>query len=486
MADEKEHDTTQSPVQEVIGAFGGLRPLAKALGVAVSTVQGWKERDSIPATRHEDILKAAAEQSLMLDVMLVRACDTARGAKTTPVKTAPLMGKSSIPESGSLPKEPPKKDIKPIEKETKETEKKNQPPVGNSTTQKQKTQQQKETTQQEQKAPQNSKEKILPPRKAQRFLGGAFFWAVLGLVIVGGAFVARGYWFPVIQTAVRFGDDELLRSDDRPQSDDIAQGGFAPDDVEHRLRALERIVADQQTLLAQSARDFAALAQEQNRLASAAFSVPSQTAGSPTQSAEGADVIRLQAQIDGLRGQFAQSSDVPLYLVLSIFQLRDALRGSAPFVRELDLVRQAGQGHATLLRVLDPLDAIAAEGLPSLMSLKRDFPAMARAVISADKVNAANGWLARAVGRVTDLASLRRTGFEDGQDLEAQIWRAENLLLEDDLDGTVQELRQLQGPTLRAADDWLARADQRVQARLLLRQLTSLLGDLMARGGTEQ
>ena len=481
MADKKEHDTKQSPVQEVILAFGGLRPLAKALGVAVSTVQGWKERDSIPAARHEDILKAAAEQSLVLDVMLVRACDTVRGAKTARPKTAPLMGKSSIPESGSSPKESPIKETKPTEKKTKETEKKDNPPV--ESTSALKTKQQEETTQQKPKATQRSKENTLPTHKTQRFLSGAFFWAVLGLVIVGGAFVARGYWLPVIQTAIRF--------DDRPQSDDLAQGDLARDDFERRLQALERTVADQQTLLAQSARDFVALAQEQNRLASAALSVPSHAAGSSNPSPEGADVIRLQAQIDGLRGQFAQSSfaqssDVPLYLVLSIFQLRDALRGSAPFVRELDLVRQAGQGYTTLLRALDPLDAMAAEGLPSVMSLKRDFPAMARAVISADKVEAADGWMARAVGRVTDLVSLRRTGLDDGQSLAARLWRAENLLLEGDLDGTVQELRQLQGPTLRAADDWLARADQRLQARLLLRQLTSLLGDLMARGGTGQ
>ena len=484
MADTKEHQTKQSPVQEVIQAFGGLRPLAKALGVAVSTVQGWKERDSIPAARHEEILKAAVEQSLVLDVMLVRACDTARGAKPTPLKTAPLTGKSSIPESGPPPA---KKETQPTDRENKETEKKNTPSVERTSAPK--TEQQKETPQQKQKTTQGEKKPL--PRKTPRFFGGGFFWLVLGLVVVGGAFATRDYWLPGLQTAVRFGDDGLLRPSDRPQSDDIAQSALAPDDVERRLRALEKIVADQQTLLAQSVRDFAALAQEQNRLASVALSVPSYSAEPSNQSAEGADMIRLQTQIDRLRVQlaqssFAQSSDVPLYLVLSIFQLRDALRGSAPFVRELDLVRQAAQGHETLLRALDPLDALAAEGLPPLMSLKRDFPAMVRAVISADKVNAANGWLARAVGRVTDLASLRRIGLEDGQDLEAQIWRAENLLLEGDLDGAVQELRQLQGPARRAADDWLARADQRVQARLLLRQLTSFLGDLVARGGTEQ
>ena len=30
--------------EKVVAAFGGIRPMAKKLGVAVTTVQGWKER----------------------------------------------------------------------------------------------------------------------------------------------------------------------------------------------------------------------------------------------------------------------------------------------------------------------------------------------------------------------------------------------------------------------------------------------------------
>ena len=53
--------------ERVIARFGGIRPMAAKLGVAVSTVQGWKIRGHIPSSRREQIEKAAEELSLELD-----------------------------------------------------------------------------------------------------------------------------------------------------------------------------------------------------------------------------------------------------------------------------------------------------------------------------------------------------------------------------------------------------------------------------------
>ena len=44
---------------EIIERFGGIRPMAKKIGVAVTTIQGWKKRDSIPANRRGHLLKMA-------------------------------------------------------------------------------------------------------------------------------------------------------------------------------------------------------------------------------------------------------------------------------------------------------------------------------------------------------------------------------------------------------------------------------------------
>ena len=57
----------QSPTERVIAAFGGIRPMAGKLKIPVTTVQGWKKRDHIPDTRHDDIVAAADVHKIDLD-----------------------------------------------------------------------------------------------------------------------------------------------------------------------------------------------------------------------------------------------------------------------------------------------------------------------------------------------------------------------------------------------------------------------------------
>lgn len=51
-----------SYVDDIIDKFGGIRATARATGKATSTVQGWKERGSIPDKQKPGILTAAKSQ----------------------------------------------------------------------------------------------------------------------------------------------------------------------------------------------------------------------------------------------------------------------------------------------------------------------------------------------------------------------------------------------------------------------------------------
>ncbi|HEM45705.1 MAG TPA: hypothetical protein ENO23_01540, partial [Alphaproteobacteria bacterium] len=51
---------------DIIERFGGIRPMAAKLGVAVTTVQGWKNRGHIPENRHDEIRAAAARHGIDL------------------------------------------------------------------------------------------------------------------------------------------------------------------------------------------------------------------------------------------------------------------------------------------------------------------------------------------------------------------------------------------------------------------------------------
>lgn len=59
--------------QPVIDAFGGIRPMATKLGVPVSTVQGWKQRDTIPASRVPSIAAAARAHGVAMPTELQAA-----------------------------------------------------------------------------------------------------------------------------------------------------------------------------------------------------------------------------------------------------------------------------------------------------------------------------------------------------------------------------------------------------------------------------
>lgn len=59
--------TKKQPIENATGiieVFGGIRPMSAKINVAVTTIQGWKKRDAIPAARKDAILEAAKEHNL--------------------------------------------------------------------------------------------------------------------------------------------------------------------------------------------------------------------------------------------------------------------------------------------------------------------------------------------------------------------------------------------------------------------------------------
>ncbi|WP_147385902.1 carph-isopro domain-containing protein [Paracoccus sp. JM45] len=48
-----------SYVTHIVEIFGGVRPMARAIGRATSTVQSWKDRQSIPDEHKPHVLQVA-------------------------------------------------------------------------------------------------------------------------------------------------------------------------------------------------------------------------------------------------------------------------------------------------------------------------------------------------------------------------------------------------------------------------------------------
>ena len=81
---------TFDKAEAVIERFGGVRPLATALGVPASTVQGWKERGSIPEGRQGEIKRAYAalgqESTIPVDHAIDAVKDMKDAVAPTPAK----------------------------------------------------------------------------------------------------------------------------------------------------------------------------------------------------------------------------------------------------------------------------------------------------------------------------------------------------------------------------------------------------------------
>lgn len=55
----------------VIGIFGGIRPAARALDEWPGSVQKWKKRGYVPATKHQKVLDCAKELKLKLTAQML-------------------------------------------------------------------------------------------------------------------------------------------------------------------------------------------------------------------------------------------------------------------------------------------------------------------------------------------------------------------------------------------------------------------------------
>ncbi|MGB0719226.1 MAG: COG4223 family protein [Bdellovibrionales bacterium] len=82
--------------EEVIEAFGGIRPMAKKLDVAVTTIQGWKKRNVIPAARRADLARAAQEYGVDLSGVLDGAPPANENVEPEAETAAPIVAAEAI------------------------------------------------------------------------------------------------------------------------------------------------------------------------------------------------------------------------------------------------------------------------------------------------------------------------------------------------------------------------------------------------------
>lgn len=119
----------------IIAKFGGIRPMAGKMNVPVTTVQGWKKRDVIPAVRRDDILNAAKAHKIGgVEQLVDGANENAQAASKAPAKVASKAKASSRIPAKAPAKTAAKVTAKPVAKKPAKTTKETAArPVSNKT-----------------------------------------------------------------------------------------------------------------------------------------------------------------------------------------------------------------------------------------------------------------------------------------------------------------------------------------------------------------
>lgn len=471
-------EDAQQPAQAVIQAFGGIRPMAHKLGIAVSTVQGWKERGTIPRARHEEILAAARTAGIALEPQLLADSDQTQPPVIEAVAT-PLAGKGT-------PAEEPAP-----EPETAAPE-----------------------------SPWSS-----PPPPARGGLLRALPAAALGGVLVAvGFLLAMGtsdLWLGrplggedqqrlarleqqlagLAQPSDGSAALESLRQELLAGVAQSVETATAPElqrlaaaldetrkqisDLEARLALLPPAGAESDEPPAWAAdlrRDLeeqngrllaleATLGLQASRLEALEQQPPPETAEPETAELEAAAPSQAAAtQADGAAGALA----------LAASGLQQAVAAGRPFASELALLEQMTEGDAEAAAPLAVLAPLAESGLPRESDLAAGFPATARAIVAAAR-GESEDWLDSFWDSLGELVTVRPVGEVEGEMPAARAARAEQRLAAGDLAAAVAELEALSGAPAEAAAPWLAEARRRLEGLAAAEALVRLaLGRLAA------
>jgi hypothetical protein len=155
--------------------------------------------------------------------------------------------------------------------------------------------------------------------------------------------------------------------------------------------------------------------------------------------------------------------------VLAVGQLREALRGTAPFAAELQAVGAVTADNPAMTEAIAALEPYVASGIPTLATLRRDFDRLAGEIARAARALEGDGWFEWTVNRLMSLVTVRRTTDSGGPDsvddsVDTVVARAETSLEAGDLMAAVEELEGLAGPPGAAAVPWLRGARARLAA----------------------
>jgi len=486
---------------EIIERFGGIRPMASKLGVAVTTVQGWKERGHIPEGRLSQIIAAAATHGVDIGI-------------APPPVSEPVTAPVSVPVTPPTPEPVTAPELKPaapvVQPEPPEPEQPPEPePVADPV---------------EEAAPAAPQPAIAPSPAS----GVSPLTLVVVVVLLGGVILTGPLWQsklyprtgtgPVAVDTGRLDDiaDGLARLETAMENlkrdldtgdgnlsgriDALEAGGgetgaaFAEQlaAIENNLDALDKGLSGIETRLAalEATRD--ALPDRVKTSLDAtdsALGALTKTVGDQGQAMRdgmeslGVSVAGLADRIAALETRPVQTGEKIAAMVLALGHVESGLNSGQPYRPALNRLETLGREDPLISggAAIEALATWADHGIPDRLALRRRFAELAPEIDRAMAGQEERNWLDSVWNSVTGLITIRKI---DGADL-TPIGQAEQALERGDLAAAAAAFVG-QGPVGPQGQAWLDQVKARVATEAEINSLYGqMISPLVGDGGDE-
>lgn len=448
---------------QIIDKFGGIRPMAAKLGIAVTTVQGWKARGHIPENRRQQILEAA--KSLGVDLGENGAPAPKAPAPAPPAATAPAPTPSAAGPDSPSPADGADTANRVRQSKEQEPRKRDRP-------------EKKEPEPVADTPPAAAKSKTLPGD------AGRIAWIALGLsVVLAVAVFTRPYWEPAAHgtgtggvvaadlSGIERTLDELT-GESQARYETLtgrmaaleAGGGKAGAALATQLATLEKNLADIERTLGSLDRGMQGVDGRLAALEAARGEVPESVTAALQQAAADIEAMRAETatqneRLTMLETRPVQTGERIAALALAVGQVEAALNAGRPYRAALDRLIAIAPDDQFILNSVSALYARSGDGIPGRPALQRRFTELAPDIHRALADTGGDDWIDRAWHSLSTLVAVRR---KDGADA-SPVSRAEIALADGDLAGVLKALDRA-GSLGEDADAWLEDVRARIAA----------------------
>ncbi len=472
------------PIQNaetIIERFGGIRPMATKTNIPVTTIQGWKKRNAIPAARRTEILKAAQDHNIDIADILSAGAVNENNTTQNSIQNATVI---------SMPAREEKSSYAPA-------------PAG--------------------VMPSHANEAQPKPRGMNTALWGQAGLAVVALVAVGVLLWPKSP-VPVTVSEVELAErepvspsfmDEILPKDLGEKIENLSQqamkvagqaeeqigvamekaGEISQDVLAENAGTLEDRVARLQTHLTEiisnpamqnlwgdmQSLQSSVLGQQQLDQASTELSVlMEQFTGTTDQISPYLDEARNKSTVLSETFEEVPAEDMKAAaLLFGLNQFRGALsRDKQPFEQDLALMKNlVGTENAELMQSIDRLAPQAKDGVLTVSGLSNEFRGLAGEIVVASLSGEDVSVQEKATARLNDLFSVQKDGeLVTGTETQAKVARTMTHLDQNNLGSAVAEIKTLEGPAATKAAPWLAEAEKTLATMEFQKILDQALG----------